>query len=137
MMNDEMLRLSLIELMNKHLLNAFVNKIFDYNLKEDEYVYMQYKIVNGNVVLNIYDNNKTNRFKAFIFTNDKIINDDKDVNYINIEDCYRIYKNNDTKNKINLIGALLREQDNNEKKKIINYIDDTGIKNILLKHFTV
>ena len=136
-MNDEMLRLSLIELMNKNLLNAFVNKIFDYNLKEDEYVYMQYKIVNGNVVLNIYDNNKTNRFKAFIFTNDKIINDDKDVNYINIEDCYRIYKNNDTKNKINLIGALLREQDNNEKKKIINYIDDTGIKNILLKHFTV
>ena len=135
-MNDEMLRLSLIELMNENLLNDFVNSIFKYRLKDGEYVYMQYKIVNDNIVLNIYDNSNANRFKAYIFTNENIDND-KDVYYINIEDCYHKYKNKGTRNKLNLLGALLKEQDNEEKKKIINYIDDNSMKNILLKHFTV
>ena len=134
--NDEMLRLSLIELMNENLLNDFVNSIFKYRLKDGEYVYMQYKIVNDNIVLNIYDNSNANRFKAYIFTNENIDND-KDVYYINIEDCYHKYKNKGTRNKLNLLGALLKEQDNEEKKKIINYIDDNSMKNILLKHFTV
>ena len=97
---------------------------------------MQYKIVNDNIVLNIYDNSNANRFKAYIFTNENIDND-KDVYYINIEDCYHKYKNKGTRNKLNLLGALLKEQDNEEKKKIINYIDDNSMKNILLKHFTV
>ena len=48
-MIDEPFRLSLIEIMNNDLLNDFVNCIFDYNLKKDEYVYIQYKIVNGNI----------------------------------------------------------------------------------------
>lgn len=135
-MNDEMLRLSLIELMNENLLNDFVNSIFKYRLKDGEYVYMQYKIVNDNIVLNIYDNSNANRFKAYIFTNENIDND-KDVYYINIEDCYHKYKNKGTRNKLNLLGALLKEQDNEEKKRIINYIDDNSMKNILLKHFTV
>ena len=135
-MNDEMLRLSLIELMNENLLNDFVNSIFKYRLKDGEYVYMQYKIVNDNIVLNIYDNSNANRFKAYIFTNENIDND-KDVYYINIEDCYHKYKNKGTRNKLNLLGALLKEQDNDEKKRIINYIDDNSMKNILLKHFTV
>ncbi len=135
-MNDEMLRLSLIELMNENLLNDFVNSIFKYRLKDGEYVYMQYKIVNDNIVLNIYDNSNANRFKAYIFTNENIDND-KDVYYINIEECYHKYKNKGTRNKLNLLGALLKEQDNEEKKKIINYIDDNSMKNILLKHFTV
>ena len=135
-MNDEMLRLSLIELMNENLLNDFVNSIFKYRLKDGEYVYMQYKIVNDNIVLNIYDNSNANRFKAYIFTNENIDND-KDVYYINIEDCYHKYKNKGTRNKLNLLGALLKEQDNDEKKKIINYIDNNAVKNILLKHFTV
>ena len=136
-MNDEMLRLSLIELMNENLLNDFVNRIFKYRLKDGEYVYMQYKIVNDNIVLNIYDNSSVNRFKAYIFTNDNIDNDIKDIYYINIDDCYHKYKNKGTRNKLNLLGALLKEQDNEEKKKIINYIDDNSMKNILLKHFTV
>ena len=135
-MNDEMLRLSLIELMNENLLNDFVNSIFKYRLKDGEYVYMQYKIVNDNIVLNIYDNSNANRFKAYIFTNENIDND-KDVYYINIEDCYHKYKNKGTRNKLNLLGALLKEQDNDEKKKIINYIDNNAVKNILLKHFVV
>ena len=136
-MNDEMLRLSLIDLMNEDLLNYFVTRIFKYRLKDGEYIYMQYKIVNDNIVINIYDNGKINRFKAYIFTNNDIIDDDRNVYYINIDKCYNKYKNKGTKNKLDLLGALLKEQDNNEKKKIINYIDDNGIKNILLKHFTV
>ena len=136
-MNDEMFRLCLIDFMNKDLLNDFVNKVFKYHLKDGQYIYMQYKIVNNNIVLNIYDNSINNRFKAYIFTEEKILSDDNNVYYINIDDCYKMYKKKETRNKINLIGALLREKDNNEKKKIINYIDNSDIKNILLKHLTV
>ena len=136
-MNDEMLRLSLIELMNVDLLNDFVNKIFKYHRKKDDYIYIQYKIVNGNIVINIYDNGRSNRFKAYIFTNDEVLNDDKEVNYINIGDCYNKYKKNGTRDKLYLLGALLKEQDNDEKKKIINYLDNSDMRPILLKHFTV
>ncbi len=136
-MNDEMLRLSLIELMNKDLLNNFINEIFNYHLREGEYVYMQYKIVSDNIVINIYDNSNSNCFKAYIFTNDDIDNDMKDVYYINVNCCYEKYRNKGTKNKLDLLGALLKEQDNDEKKRIINYIDNDCMKNILLKHFTV
>lgn len=136
-MNDECLRLSLIDFMNKDLLNDFVNNIFKYKLKDNEYVYMQYKIVNNNIVLNIFDNSKINRFKAYIFTNNEYDNTDKDVLYINIDNSYNKYKNNHTKNKVDLLGALLKSKDNNEKTKIIDYISDSDIKNILLKHFIV
>lgn len=136
-MNDEMFRLSLIDFMDSNLLNDFVNKVFKYNLKDGEYVYIQYKIINDSIVLNIYDNSIKNRFKAFIFTNDDIVSNDNCVYYININNCYRMYKNNSTKNKLDLLGALLKEKDNTEKKKIIDYIDSSNIRNILLKHFTV
>mgnify|MGYP006916133843 CR=1 FL=1 len=136
-MNDEMFRLSLIDFMNENLLNDFVNNFFDYNLIDGEYIYMQYKIVNGNIVLNIYNNSDVNRFKAYIFTNDNFVNEDDDVYYINIDDCYNSYINDASRDKISLLGALLKEQDNNEKKKIINYLDDNSMKDILLKHFVV
>ena len=89
-MNDEMLRQSLIEITDNNLLNEFINEIFDYNLKNDEYVYIQYKIVNNSIVLNIYDNAKNNRFKAYIFTLDSI-SSNNDTLYINVEDCYKRY----------------------------------------------
>lgn len=136
-MNDEMFRLSLIDFMNKDLLNDFVNNIFKYHLREGEYIYMQYKVVNNDIVLNIYDNSNDNRFKAFIFTNGNIINNDDDSFYINIDDCYCKYKNDEIKDKITLLGALLKEKDNNEKKKIISLLSKNKIKNILLKHFIV
>ena len=136
MMNDEMLRFSLIDMMNSDLLNNFINKVFGYDFKDGEYVYIQYKIVNNNIILNIYDNRKDNRFKAYIFTYNDIVNDEDSIYYININECYTKYKNNN-RNMIVLLGALLKEQENNEKKKIINYIDDEKIKDILLKHFTV
>ena len=136
-MNDEMFRLSLIEFMNKGLLNDFVNKIFNYRIKDGEYIYIQYKLINGSIILNIYDRRNYNNFKAFIFSNDNIENNEKNAYYINIEECYDKYKKKETKKKLYLLGALLREKDNNEKKKIISYLDNNNIKNILLKYFIV
>ena len=65
-MNDEMFRQSLIEITDNNLLNEFINNIFEYKLNDDEYVYIQYKIVNNNIVLNIFDNAIDNRFIAYI-----------------------------------------------------------------------
>lgn len=134
-MNDEMLRRSLIDIMNNDLLNDFVNRVFKYRLKDNQYIYMQYKLVNNNIVLNIYDNSKNNRFKAFIFSLNEFNNDDYSVMYININDCYRKYKNNKTKNKLYLLGALLLSKEEKEKRDIINSLFDNEIKNILLNNF--
>ena len=134
-MNDEMFRLSLIDLMNHDLLNDFVNMIFKYRLKENEYIYMQYKIANGNIILNIFDNNKNNRFKAFIFSNYSLIDENNNILYLNIEDCYLKYKNKKTNNKLYLLGALLKTTNTIEKKEIINNLFENDIKGIFIKHF--
>ena len=130
-----MLRLSLIEIMNMDLLNDFVNRIFGYRLGNNEFVYIQYKIVKGNVVLNVFDNTKKNRFRAFIYTLDNI---DSDVNtmYINVKKCYDKWINNKTKKKLYLLGALIYSNNNQEKKEIIESLfDDVRIKYVLYKHF--
>ena len=134
-MNDEMFRLSLIEIMDNDLLNNFVNSIFKYELNDDEYIYMQYKIIKGNIVLNIFDNGKENRFKGYIFSNDSFINDDENVLYINIGECYEKYKYKKTNNKLCLLGALLKTQNDVEKKEIIESLFDNDIKGILIKNF--
>lgn len=133
-MSDEPFRLSLIEIMNNDLLNDFVNCIFDYNLKKDEYVYIQYKIVNGNIILNIFDNNEDNRFKAYIFTDDDTETQDDDIIYVNVETCYQEYKNGNKK-KLILLGALLKSGNKEEKKEIIKSLFDNNIKNILIDNF--
>lgn len=134
-MNDEMLRRSLIDIMNNDLLNDFVNRVFKYRLKDNEYIYMQYKLVNNNIVLNIYDNSKSNRFKAYVFSLDEFSNDDDSVMYININNCYKKYKDNKTKNKIYLLGALLISKEEKEKRDIINSLFDNDIRNILISNF--
>lgn len=133
-MSDEPFRLSLIEIMNNDLLNDFVNCIFDYNLKNDEYVYIQYKIVNGNIILNIFDNSEDNRFKAYIFTDDDTETQDDDIIYVNVETCYQKYKNGNKK-KLILLGALLKSGNKEEKKEIIISLFDNDIKNILIDNF--
>lgn len=134
-MNDEMLRLSLIDIMNMDLLNEYVNRIFGYRLGDNEFVYIQYKIVRGNVVLNIFDNTKRNRFRAFIFTLDDI-SSDEDSTYINVNDCYNRWKDSKTKKKTYLLGALLYSTKNIEKKEIIESLfDDIKIKYVLYKYF--
>ena len=85
-MNDEMFRLALVDITNADLLNDFVNDIFgyDFDLRNEEYVYIQYKIVDNNVILNIYDNKNSNRFKAYIFTLSDIASDGTS-RYINVK----------------------------------------------------
>lgn len=121
--------------MNLGLLNDFVNKIFGYRLGDNEFVYIQYKIVKDNVVLNVFDNTKNNRFKAYIYTLDNI-DSDNDTMYINIKKCYDMWKNNKSKKKLYLLGALLYSTDNKEKKEIIESLfDNIKIKYVLYKYF--
>ena len=134
-MNDEMFRLSLIDITNNDLLNDFVNNIFgyDFDLKNEEYVYIQYKIVSENIVLNIYDNKNSNRFKAYIFTLNNINSDDNSI-YINVNDEYNKYKNG-SKNNLCLLSSLLVSKDNNEKKEIIESLFSGKIKDIFIHYF--
>ena len=117
------------------LLNDFVNKIFGYRLGDNEFVYIQYKIVNYNIVLNVFDNAKKNRFRAFIYTLDNIDSDD-DTMYINVKECYNKWKHNKTKKRLYLLGALLYCTNNQEKREIIESLfDDVKIKYVLYKYF--
>ena len=134
-MNDEMFRLSLIDVMNEGLLNEFVNGIFgyDFDTKKEEYVYIQYKVLGENIILNIYDNKNSNRFKAYIFTmND--IDSDNDAKYINVKEKYDKYKNGN-KEKITLMAGLLLSKDNDEKKEIIESLFSGKIKDIFSHYF--
>lgn len=134
-MNDEIFRLSLINVMNEGLLNDFVNDIFgyDFDIKKEEYVYIQYKVLGDNIILNIYDNKNNNRFKAYIFTmND--IDSDNDAKYINVKEKYDKYKNGN-KEKITLIASLLLSKDNDEKKEIIESLFSGKIKDIFSHYF--
>ena len=134
-MNDEIFRLSLIDVMNEGLLNDFVNDIFgyDFDIKKVEYVYIQYKILGDNVILNIYDNKNNNRFKAYIFTMNDIDNDE-DTKYINVKEEYDKYKNGN-KEKFTLMASLLLSKKNNEKKEIIESLFSGKIKDIFSHYF--
>lgn len=130
-----MLRLSLIKIMNMNLLNEFVNRVFGYRLGDNEFIYIQYKIVKTNIVLNIFDNTKNNRFRAFIYTLDNIVSDD-DTMYINVKECYDKWKVSKTRRKLYLLGALLYSTNNQEKKEIIESLfNDIRIKYVLYKYF--
>lgn len=134
-MNDEMFRLALIDITNDDLLNDFVNDIFEYDfdLKKEEYVYIQYKVVGDNIILNIYDNKNSNRFKAYIFTlND--IDSNGNSRYINVKKEYDKYKKGN-KDKLCLLSSLLFTKDNNEKIEIINSLFSDKIKNIFSHYF--
>lgn len=134
-MNDEIFRLSLIDVMNEGLLNEFVNDIFgyDFDTKKEEYVYIQYKVLGENIILNIYDNKNSNRFKAYIFTmND--IDSANDAKYINVREEYNKYKNGN-KEEITLIASLLLSKDNDEKKEIIESLFSGKIKDIFSHYF--
>ena len=116
-------------------INDFVNDIFgyDFDIKKEEYVYIQYKILGDNVILNIYDNKNNNRFKAYIFTMNDIDNDE-DTKYINVKEEYDKYKNGN-KEKITLMASLLLSKNNNEKKEIIESLFSGKIKDIFSHYF--
>ncbi len=134
-MNDEMFRLSLIDITNNDLLNDFVNNVFgyDFDLKKEEYVYIQYKIISGNIILNIYDNKNSNRFKAYIFTLNNIKSDDNSI-YINVNNEYDKYKIG-SKNSLCLLSSLLISKNSNEKKEIIESLFSGKTKDIFSHYF--
>lgn len=134
-MNDEMFRLSLIDITNNDLLNDFVNNIFgyDFDLKKEEYVYIQYKIISGNIIFNIYDNKNSNRFKAYIFTLNNIKSDDNSI-YINVNNEYDKYKIG-SKNSLCLLSSLLISKNSNEKKEIIESLFSGKTKDIFNHYF--
>ena len=134
-MNDEMFRLALIDITNDDLLNDFINDIFgyDFDFKRKEYVYIQYKIVEDNIILNIYDNKNSNRFKAYIFTLNDIDSDENSI-YINVKKEYDKYKSGN-RDKLCLLSSLLFTKDNNEKIEIINSLFSDKIKNIFSHYF--
>ena len=136
-MNDEMFRLSLIDITNNDLLNDFVNNTFgyDFDLKKEEYVYIQYKIISGNIILNIYDNKNSNRFKAYIFTLNNIESDDNSI-YINVNNEYDKYKIG-SKNSLCLLSSLLVSKDSNEKKEIIESLFSGKIKDIFIHYSSI
>ncbi len=130
-----MFRLALVDITNADLLNDFVNDIFgyDFDLRNEEYVYIQYKIVDNNVILNIYDNKNSNRFKAYIFTLSDI-DSDGTSRYINVKKEYDKYKRGN-KDKLCLLSSLLFTKDNNEKIEIINSLFSGKIKDIFSHYF--
>ena len=134
-MNDEMFRLSLIDITNNDLLNDFVNNVFgyDFDLKKEEYVYIQYKVISGNIILNIYDNKNSNRFKAYIFTLNNIKSDDNSI-YINVNNEYDKYKIG-SKNSLCLLSSLLISKNSNEKKEIIESLFSGKTKDIFNHYF--
>jgi hypothetical protein len=52
----EIFRQILITLMNEGLLNEFITITFNYNLDNNDFIYAQYKIIDNNVILDIFDN---------------------------------------------------------------------------------
>lgn len=130
-----MFRLALVDITNADLLNDFVNDIFgyDFDLRNEEYVYIQYKIVDNNVILNIYDNKNSNRFKAYIFTLSDI-DSDGTSRYINVKKEYDKYKKGN-KDKLCLLSSLLFTKDDNEKIEIINSLFSGKIKDIFSHYF--
>ena len=71
----------------------------------------------------------------YVFSLDEFSNEDDSVMYININNCYKKYKDNKTKNKLYLLGALLISKEEKEKRDIINSLFDNDIRNILINNF--
>jgi len=93
-MKDEILRQVLIKLMKEGLLNKFVETIFSYKLNENDEVYIQYKIANGNITMNIFDNVITNRFNGYVFLDEDSdnyiksdIENNTSINFIYLKKC--------------------------------------------------
>ena len=131
----EIFRQVLIKLMENGLLNEFISIVFDYDLEENDFIYAQYKLVNKEIVLEIFDNNKVNRFNVYVFvenSKDKYIDKNNDENtsitYLYLDNCYKKYK--DKKNVSNIIklASVFRVKSEQEFKELINGIFNKDIE---------
>lgn len=131
--DKEIIRSILIEIMDNGLLNSFVNIVFNYNLKDDEYVYIQFKTTHTNIIMNVFDNANSNRFNAFIFTSNEddysFYKDNVGITHVNINKCYEEYKNK-TSDKLVLFGAIMKTTNKKEQNDIIDKMFADDIKSI-------
>jgi len=114
----EIFRQILINLMNEGYLNDFISITFNYNLEDNDFIYAQYKIINKNVILDIFDNNVRNRFNAYIFVEDsenvlieKEVNKDASITYLYIDNCYKKYQEKKKLSNLLKLAASFRVKD--------------------------
>ena len=136
----EMFRQILINLMNEGLLNDFISITFNYNLEDNDFIYAQYKIIDNNVILDIFDNNVKNRFNAYIFVEDsennlieKEVNKDASITYLYIDNCYKKYKEKKTLSNLLKLAASFRVKDIDEFNNLIKEIYPKEIEKIIYK----
>lgn len=134
----EVFRQVLIKLMENGLLNEFISIVFDYNLEENDFIYAQYKLVNKEIVLEIFDNNKVNRFNVYVFvenSKDKYIEKNNDENtsitYLYLDNCYKKYKEEKNVSNIIKLASVFRVKSEQEFKELINGIFNKDIEKII------
>lgn len=134
----EVFRQILIKLMDDGLLNEFISITFNYNLKDNDFIFAQYKIIDNNVMLDIFDNNIKNRFNAYIFVEDsenilieKEVNKDACITYLYIDNCYKKYKQNKKISNLLKLAASFRVKNINELKDLIKNTYPKKIEKII------
>ena len=134
----EIFRQILIKLMNTGLLNEFISIVFNYDLDRNDFIFAQYKIINGDVTLEIFDNNNVNRFNAYVFVeNSKNITIEKEVNnntsviYLYLDNCYKKYKNNYKVDNLIKLALSFRVETINEFNKLILNLFPKKIEKII------
>ena len=134
----EVFRQVLIKLMENGLLNEFISIVFDYDLEENDFIYAQYKLVNKEIVLEIFDNNKVNRFNVYVFvenSKDKYIEKNNDENtsitYLYLDNCYKKYKEEKNVSNIIKLASVFRVKSEQEFKELINGIFNKDIEKII------
>ena len=110
----EVLRLILLELEKEGLLNKFVNIVFNYKLKDGDYIYIQYKVANGNITLNIFDNNDVNQFNGYVFLDEdnsdyikSEVVDNTSINFVYLKRCLKLYHDSRKQDNLVLFGVWL------------------------------
>lgn len=140
----EIFRQILINLMNEGYLNDFITITFNYNLEDNDFIYAQYKIIDNNVVLDIFDNNVKNRFNAYIFVEDsenilieKEVNQDASITYLYIDNCYKKYKDNKRLSNLLKLAASFRVKDINEFNDLIKGIYPKEIEKLIYNQIEI
>ena len=134
----EIFRQILIKLMSNGYLNDFISIVFDYNLEDNDFIYAQYKIIDNNVILDIFDNNVKNRFNAYIFVEDsenilveKAVNKSASITYLYLDNCYKKYKQNKKISNLLKLAISFRVESMKEFKSLIKDIFPKEIEKII------
>lgn len=136
----EIFRKILIKLMDKGLLNKFISIVFNYDLNSNDFIFAQYKIINGDVTLEIFDNNNVNRFNVYVFvenskniTIEKEVNNNTSITYLYLDNCYKKYKNNYKIDNLMKLALSFRVKTMDEFNNLISNLFPKKIEKIIYK----